>query len=62
MYPCIVVKVMTTVAEPFLIGCMNRHAPFGEPPRAAVRTVSRRSANRQRCFGEAKKTVPAAGI
>jgi len=62
LYLCIVVKVMTTVAEPLLIGCMNRQPPFGEPPHAAVRTVSRRSANRQRRFGEAKKTIPAAGF
>lgn len=46
LYLCIVVMVMTTVAEPLPIGCMNRQPPFGEPPRAALRTVSRRSANR----------------
>ena len=43
LYPCIVVKVMTTVAEPLLIGCMNRQPPLGELPKALQRSEEDRS-------------------
>jgi len=50
LYLCIVVKVMTTVAEPLLIGCMNRHAPLYELSAAAQRTAKGASAKRKRPF------------